>query len=737
MIELSIPRVYKNVALSKARQLCVETADVNSRATETLLALAFSELVTPGTKRIVVCVPIEKNTHYLLDKWNAEVKAKKRGNLYRFSGNEMWVLVTREPKSDSVPTRRIDSLFVVDASLFNANPVDVLPITADTSIKVSGVFSAKGSWFYNFARSGPELHRLPFTELKKSFNDIVSLADHDPRKPRLMDLEDVDIKLSYTPFSVFSRNRLKVRTDKNQTFLSAKQQAEAEAQCGPGWASGRFGIPVVSFELSPLQKRYLAIKRKAVQDGKKPWFLLLKYRRGGFTTLEQGGSYQVAVENPNSFVATLAHTSASTSRIFRIARMYHEMDPKSPLRIDDDSASKIELANGSLFFIGTAGGQGFARGDTLQKIHGSEVAKWCRGPRQVEKVEDLVAGLMGAASNGEIVLETTPDGREWFCSMYEEAKRGLNQFTPIFLPWFMDPANTLRSGQFNIDEIVETLTSEEEELIQRHKLTVGQVAFRREKKKEYKRLMPQEFPEDDVTCFLTSGTCFFDIELVMGMLKRLPPVIKSHVAGGYQVIVEEPRKGEDYVAGVDTSEGLPGCDPNGVGVLNKKSGKQVAWVHGRFNPRVLAEHAVRLCRKYNDALLGVERENHGHAVLQKCIDLGYGRPHFRGGKLYYFGESKAESMTEVLKKARAGWSTNAETRPVMLDELSNAIEDGSMKVYDADLLSECLSFRLQSNGKFEADPGAHDDCVMKWAVAWQMRDVKLRKPGIVMTEGHL
>ena len=729
MIELSIPRVYKDVALSSARQISVETADVNSRSAETLLALAFSELCTPGRRKIVVCVPLEKNTSYLLDSWNQELKIKRKGNLWRYSNNEMWVIVSREPRS--IPCTRIDSLYVVDASLFSVSPLDTLPITLDTNVRVAGVFSPRGSWFYSFGRTeGVELHRRSLSDLKRSFNDLEGLAVHDPRYPRLMKLEDVEIKLVYTPFSVFAKHRLKVRTDKNTTFLSKRQQEEAEQQCGPGWASGRFGIPIVSFEVSPLQRRYLAMKRLAVQQGKKPWYLLLKYRRGGFTTLEQGLSYQVVSENPNSFVATLAHTSASTSRIFRIARLYHEKDPKSPPRVDDDSASKIELSNGSLFFIGTAGGQGFARGDTLQRTHGSEVAKWCRGPRQVSKVEDLVAGIMGAASNGEIVFETTPDGREWFCSMYEEAKRGLNQFTPLFLAWYMDPANVLKPSQFNAIEIQETLSDEERELAERYKLSIAQIAFRRDKKKEYKRLFPQEFPEDDITCFLTSGTCFFDIELVMGMLKRLPPVTRTHVPGGYQVIVEEPIQGEEYCIGVDTSEGLPGCDPNGAGVLNKKTGKQVAFIHGRFNPRTLADHSVRLALKYNNALLGIERENHGHAVLQQVTELGYGRPHFRGGHLYFFGESKAESMTEVLKKARAGWSTNAETRPIMLDELSNAIESGAMKVYDEDLLNECLSFRLQENGKFSADPGAHDDAVMKWAVAWQMRNVKVRKPGI-------
>lgn len=60
----------------------------------------------------------------------------------------------------------------------------------------------------------------------------------------------------------------------------------------------------------------------------------------------------------------------------------------------------------------------------------------------------------------------------------------------------------------------------------------------------------------------------------------------------------------------------------------------------------------------------------------------------------------------------------------MLDDLAEAIENGEMKCRDQDFLSECLSFRLQSNGKYGADPGTHDDTIFKWAIAWQMRKVR-------------
>jgi hypothetical protein len=128
--------------------------------------------------------------------------------------------------------------------------------------------------------------------------------------------------------------------------------------------------------------------------------------------------------------------------------------------------------------------------------------------------------------------------------------------------------------------------------------------------------------------------------------------------------------------------------------------------------------------------MGIERENHGHAVIQKVIDLGMGDSHLAGGCLYYYSSSsfsdRAKRPEQIASKA--GWSTNVITRPIMLDGLRQWIEapDSIERVRDRQFLSECGSFRLQSDGRFAADPGSSDDSVMKWAIANQMRTVDPR-----------
>ena len=45
------------------------------------------------------------------------------------------------------------------------------------------------------------------------------------------------------------------------------------------------------------------------------------------------------------------------------------------------------------------------------------------------------------------------------------------------------------------------------------------------------------------------------------------------------------------------------------------SGVQCAELRGHFPPAALAAHVKVLAQKYNDALVAVERNNHGYAVL--------------------------------------------------------------------------------------------------------------------------
>ena len=520
-------------------------------------------------------------------------------------------------------------------------------------------------------------------------------------------------------FDKFCNDRVMITTDKPIETLTARQRQIALDQGDD--------VPLVPFDLSHLQRRYELIKVNAVKAGKRPRFLLLKYRQGGFTTLEQARNYHTIVTRPRSKVVTLAHTDDSTTAIFQIAKRMFANDPFRPPSNTVGNARKIHLHSDSQFIIATAGGKGVARGLTLQRIHGSEVSQWGSGVNRVAKVQGIMAGLLPGAKNGEVVLETTPHGIEWFALKYKEAKAGKNEWTPIFLPWFEDPLNRSVSTSFNAEEIRETLEEDEKELIAQYNLDYSQIAFRRFQKTEQGILFPQEYPEDDISCFLESGTSYFDQTVVRNRAaywdKHYKGMGKVFQDGGMTVTVwEDPEPGEEYVMGSDTSEGLRNSDPNGFGIMHKRTGRQVCDCDGRARPAELTAMIDKYQKKYNNCMFGIERQNHGHAVLTIGEREYRWRGHEDGGRCYSFSGGKL------------GWSTDAVSRPIMLNDLSDILNSMVGGWRDRLFLDECSTFKLQDDGQFRADDGAYDDRVIKWAICNQMRLMKIISPKVTMVD---
>lgn len=611
-----------------------------------------------------------------------------------------------------------------DAEAVFAADCDQLP--EPSVVPANGVFAGRmgerGTWFSRLAiEATADVVLLDREQAIKAFPKMARLphaqhADHD----RACLLRDV--ALNHLPFGRWARERLRIRTAKGAAFLSPEQIAEVRAKYGDGW-SPKSEPPIVTYIETPLQRRYRANVRLGMARGFRR-FILVKYRRGGFTSQIQAQNYRLACITPGVHTACYAHKLEPAQRIFRAVAEFHERDPQRPALITD-SKTQLQFANGSTLFVGTAGGKGASRGEAIRRFHGSEVAHWCPGPRQNDDVDALMAGISSAAEGGVIELESTPAGRNWFFQTYRDAPG--NGYWPIFLPWFLDRGNVSAPGTFSEVEIRETLTDSEKDLIARHGLGLAQIAWRRGQQKALRKLFAQEYPEDPSSCFLTSGIRFFDVDTI---LAHTPAATKSPIAieaipGGVISYREKPQPGVRYVGGADPSEGIPGCDPSALYILRADTGKPVAWVHGYFRPSTLAGLIKRLSVEYHGALMGVERENHGHAVLTELENLNYSRSHWLGGPIYYFGATA--------DTARPGWNTSPQTRPTMLNALFDFVEGAIVGTeFDPAFLEETGDFGLQSSGRYEHDPGCHDDRVIAMAVANQMR---LLRPMATMPVG--
>ena len=146
-------------------------------------------------------------------------------------------------------------------------------------------------------------------------------------------------------------------------------------------------------------------------------------------------------------------------------------------------------------------------------------------------------------------------------------------------------------------------------------------------------------------------------------------------------------------------------------VLDNRTGEQAATLRGQFDEDVFARQVYCLGMYYNTALIGVETNFSTYPVME-LERLRYPRQYVR------------ESIDDYTHKIRQsfGFQTTPKTRPVILAELIRTVRDDIRAVNDETTLQEMLTFvRNPETLKPEAEPGAHDDCVMSLAIAHFIR----------------
>ena len=147
---------------------------------------------------------------------------------------------------------------------------------------------------------------------------------------------------------------------------------------------------IIPFIRNEIQKKcYRIIKRKRKEGCR--FFIILKYRRGGITTEEQGKNFFSAL-HPGKSVVTLAHEKEDTQKIFNMAKLFYEkLHPAYKPSKSRKIKRELEFPEiHSEYYIGTAGAKSFGRGSTLHRFHASEVAFW---PGDDDQIDNLVAGL--------------------------------------------------------------------------------------------------------------------------------------------------------------------------------------------------------------------------------------------------------------------------------------------------------------------------------------------------------
>jgi len=385
-------------------------------------------------------------------------------------------------------------------------------------------------------------------------------------------------------------------------------------------------------------------------------------------------------------------------------------------KMDSEQAGRLTFDFGDKT-VSTIAVAASGRGGSNNRIHLTELGKMAR--KYPSDAEEFISGTIPSVPvSGRIDIESTAEGQfGQFYKMFMEAWQRKTdplptEFKAHFYNWQWDTTE--------IDEVVKVLIPVDEmqqsklfkEYQEKHKLTDKEITYyyltwlscQRDWNK-----MHQEFPTTVDEAFVGSGTHMFDSGQIDVMLKRAKPgIVKDD-----WIFYSPPIEGHSYALGVDVAEGV-GQDSSTIVAIDFSEEKPTVVAEFESNkiaPDVLA-YEIRLgAEKYNNAIVAVERNNHGHATIATL----------KGIYQNLYTEVRDENITDNVTE-KYGWLTTGGNKPKILYDIKTALNNENLEIPSKYILEELRSYDKEDLAviKFRPDQSKHWDRVMALAICFQM-----------------
>lgn len=414
--------------------------------------------------------------------------------------------------------------------------------------------------------------------------------------------------------------------------------------------------------------------------------IVLKARQIGFSTLAAAFSFWETFFFSDRLEILLSRTEREAAKLLQKSKYGYKMLPqwmkeRGPGLISETQL-KIVFANESSL-ESLPSGNDPARGESVYRVFIDEMAFLPNSEEAWASIEPV------ADVGGRVVCLSTANGEgNIFHQLWVGSQNGTNRFKGIFFPW---------SAGDRDEDWYEAKARE---------LPDWQLA--------------QEYPSDPDEAFVRSGRPVFDLDKLRSIETVEPRrgyltgnggrnVYTFVEDGGEFAVWNVPVVGHLYCVGADVAEGLGHGDYSSVHVIDASTEELVAHWHGHIDPDLFGTDVLTpIGYWYNNALIGVESNNHGLTTLKSLQRAGY-KNLYRQRRL----AQRNPSPTEIL-----GWRTTAASKPLAIDELNKAIRDDELYVPDAKTIAELRTFVREASGKMHGSP--HDDRVMSIAIANQM-----------------
>ena len=442
----------------------------------------------------------------------------------------------------------------------------------------------------------------------------------------------------------------------------------------------------------------------ATQTGMDIW---IKPSSVGFSTERIANRLVDTLTNPGTNTVLVAYEDFITERLLtKVKFFYNHLAslgiPNFPQIHHDSTYEKTfefyvdgALVTTSSIYIASARSKTAGRAEVIHHLLLDEHAFYIS-----EATENIIVPAMARRPpEGTVDSFSTPNGEEnEFNKWYVEAKEGRSMFTAHFYPWFAHYEYTIPLGDKRVREVSETdkeefsLIGEEEALKFANNLTFNQIRWRRwmqkvmeslRRKGETRTLFGQEFPENDVDCFLSTGDQWYEVELIEKLAKTCYDA--PHKVGGMNIWYL-PEEGKKYLVIVDPGQGK--ITQSAISVLTFKKDElgntTPIWCardSGWYSTEDEYAKACKISDYYNRAELVWEANGHGLAFTILAKNR---RP-------IYF----RKDMISGIPTLQPGWYTSggkSGTKEFMLGEVRKYLP--TLICHDIELVRQLRNFKL-------------------------------------------
>jgi hypothetical protein len=290
-----------------------------------------------------------------------------------------------------------------------------------------------------------------------------------------------------------------------------------------------------------------------------------------------------------------------------------------------------------------------------------------------------------------IDILSTPNGEEnEFYELYQAAKEGKDFGRSVyryhFYPWMVHPEYKLAADSpFALPgddtHTLANITPDEMALINSAQVTHNQLRWRRYKiaemeslkrSGETRLLFGQEYPENDISCFMAAGDQVYDPDQVNEMARNCFPAVTHKL---YADIWQDKEEGANYLLSIDPGLGKQSESVATVWKFTDNKFLHMATLSGLYAGYEMAQKSMELANYYNGAKL----------VTENALDIV---SHLSGyHNLYYL----TDPITGKQNTGVIGWQTNTKTKPYMINELARHLS--KLETHDIRIVSQLRNIR--------------------------------------------